>query len=391
MSWQEIEGHDRVAEMFSRAFSRGRLEGSFLFTGPEGIGKRTFAFQLAKTILCLSPDGFAPCGECESCRLFSLKPKPIQDETVSAKKTPSAKGRRAAPSPAKPDEPDEPAALAIPNHPDFYYVAKPPERAQIPIELLAGPKENRGREGLCYNIFRTPYLGTRKVAVIDDADTLNEESANSLLKTLEEPPRGAVIILIGTSPAKQLPTIRSRCQSVRFLPLSTRDLSEVLIRRGIAADFDEAKRLARYADGSCKNAIEFQNQSLEQFRPELYRNLAQERVDTLSFSKRVMEFVDEKRKEKDKTSDGEIKRRRLALVLSRAARFYRDLTRVLTGDTSPLAGNIESGTELRQAAKNRPDPDRAVRCAERTVEAIEQIDRMGNLAYIVEAWLADVR
>ncbi len=390
MSWQGIEGHDRVVEMFSRAFSRGRLEGSFLFTGPEGIGKRSFAFRLAKTILCLSPDGFAPCGKCESCRLFEMKFKPVSEEVVRSEKPLPAKTRRAVPVSGEPDEPSDPLAFDIPNHPDFYYVAKPADRAQIPIELLAGPKENRGRSGLCYNIFRTPYLGGRKVAVIDDADFLNEEGANSLLKTLEEPPRGAIIILIGTSPAKQLPTIRSRCQSVRFLPLSPRDLTAVLVSRGIAADFDEGMRLARYADGSCKNALEYNDPSLELFRPELYKQLAQPRVDAVAFSKRVIEFVEEKKKEKEKAREGEIKRRRLAIVLTRAARFYRDLTRVLSGETSLLAGNIESGADLRAAARNRPDPDRAIRNAERTVEALEQIDRMGNLTYIIEAWLSDL-
>lgn len=384
MNWSEIRGHDRVIEMFSRAFSRGRLEGSFLFTGPEGVGKRTFAFQLAKTFLCLSPDGFEPCGKCASCRFFDMKYTPPAEEAVQSGKAAPARGRNGA-------EPADPSAADAPPHPDLFYIAKPADRAQIPIELLAGPKENRGRAGLCYKIHRTPYVGERKVAIIDDADFLNEEGANSLLKTLEEPPRGALMILIGTSPAKQLPTIRSRCQSVRFLPLSTRDLSEILVNRGIAVDFEEGKRLARFADGSCKNAAEFRDKSLEQFRPELYRNLAQERIDAAAFSKRVIEFMEEKKKEKDKASDGEIKRRRLALVLSRAARFYRDLTRVLSGETSFLAGNIESGDALRQAAKNRPDPDRAVRCAERTVEALEQIDRMGNPAYIVEAWLADIR
>ncbi len=391
MSWQGIEGHDRIAEMFARAFSRGRLEGSFLFTGPEGIGKRTFAFQLAKTILCLSPEGFAPCGKCESCRLFDLKYVPVKDEIIRSEKIAQARMRREAKSEEAAEEPGDPLSFEIPNHPDFYYVAKPVDRTQIPIELLAGAKEDRGRSGLCYNIFRTPFLGSRKVAVIDDADYLNEEGANSLLKTLEEPPRGAVMILIGTSPAKQLPTIRSRCQSVRFLPLSARDLATVLLHRGIAADFEEAMRLAKYADGSCKTALEYNDKTLELFRPELYRHLAGAPIDVVGFSKRVLEFIDEKKKENDKARDAEVKRRRLAFVLSRAARFYRDLARVLSGETSLLAKNDDSGNELRLAAKNRPDLGRAVENAERTVEAIGQIDRMGNLTYIIEAWLGDIK
>jgi len=65
-------------------------------------------------------------------------------------------------------------------------------------------------------------MGGRKVAIIDDADHLNEEGANCLLKTLEEPPPCSVLILIGTSADKQLPTIRSRCQTIRFSPLPPR-------------------------------------------------------------------------------------------------------------------------------------------------------------------------
>ena len=77
------------------------------------------------------------------------------------------------------------------------------------------------REGLCHDIALKPFRGGRKIAIIDDADYLNQEGANCLLKTLEEPPEKSVIILIGTSQQRQLPTIRSRCQIVRFAPLST--------------------------------------------------------------------------------------------------------------------------------------------------------------------------
>ena len=69
---------------------------------------------------------------------------------------------------------------------------------------------------MCHNLARRPMMGTRRVAIIDDADTLDGEAANCLLKLLEEPPPRSVLILIGTSAEMQLPTIRSRCQLVRF-------------------------------------------------------------------------------------------------------------------------------------------------------------------------------
>src|SRR5256885_12928292 len=181
MSWQSIRGHDRVVEKFRRGLAKGRLASTFLFVGPPGIGKRTFALKLAQALLCekVVPEALAPCGECPSCR---------QVQSL--------------------------------NHPDIEIVTKPADNAFIPLEALIGDAEHRMRAGLCYNIALKPYSGRRKVAIIDDADYLNKEGANCLLKTLEEPPPQSVPILIGTSEQRQLPTIRSRCQIVRFQSLA---------------------------------------------------------------------------------------------------------------------------------------------------------------------------
>ena len=388
MSWQGIEGHDRVVEMFARAFSRGRLEGSFLFTGPEGIGKRSFAFQLAKTVLCMHPQGFAPCGQCESCRLFDLRYVPQKEEVVQSEKLAAARSRKSKKIESKQPEkepPKGPEPFFVPNHPDFYYISKPADRTQLPLDLLIGSKEERGQNGLCAHLSRTPFFGTRKVAVIDDADTLNEEGANALLKTLEEPPKGSLLILIGTSAAKQLPTIRSRCQLVRFAPLSNRDLAKILLNTGSADNLEEGLRLAKFAGGSCSAALEYKDESFERFRVELFKELAKPYPDYIQFSKKMIEFVDAKGK------DGQIRRRRLTVILNRAAAFYRDLTRLLSGDQSVLIGNHLSGSELRTAAQNRPDPLLAAAKTQRTIEAIGQIDRMANLPYIIESWLIDLR
>ncbi len=123
-----------------------------------------------------------PCGRCESCRLF-----------------------------------------AAGSHPDLDVVGLPKDKSTLPLELFIGDKEHRNQDGLCHRIAFRPFFGGRKVAIIDDADRFSQESANCLLKTLEEPPPRSLMILIGTSPSKQLPTIRSRSQVVRFQPLERRD------------------------------------------------------------------------------------------------------------------------------------------------------------------------
>src|SRR5262249_33835338 len=97
---------------------------------------------------------------------------------------------------------------------------------------------------LCEHFALKPARGMRKVAILDDADDLNEEAANAFLKTLEEPPPGAVLILIGTSVEVQLQTIVSRCQVVRFDPLSASDVAELLLEQGVALDAGDARRRA---------------------------------------------------------------------------------------------------------------------------------------------------
>ncbi len=183
MAWQGIEGHDRVVERFRRALVRGRLASTYLFVGPAGVGKRRFAEKLAQALLCsrVAAREMAPCGTCDAC---------VQAASLT--------------------------------HPDMYVLEKPPDRSSIPLAAFVGGDAHRMREGLCHDIALKPFMGGRKVAIIDDADWLNEESANALLKTLEEPPPDSVLILIGTAADKQLATIRSRSQIVRFALLAPR-------------------------------------------------------------------------------------------------------------------------------------------------------------------------
>ena len=235
MSWHGIEGHDQIVELFRRAIERGRLASSFLFAGPAGIGKRSFAVKLAQAMLCQQrpEEALDPCETCQSCTM-----------------------------------------VLAGTHPDLDIVAKPADKAEIPVALFIGDHEHRRQEGLCHNIALKPFMGGRKIALIDDADLLNEEGANCLLKTLEEPPPQSLLILIGTSPAKQLPTIRSRCQLVRFQPLAIETVAELLLRQGLAPDAAQARRLAQHSEGSVGRALELADPALWAFRSTLYGHLA---------------------------------------------------------------------------------------------------------------------
>ncbi|MGD9649109.1 MAG: ATP-binding protein [Pirellulales bacterium] len=344
MPWLDVEGHDEVAERFRRALERGRMAGTYLFVGPAGIGKRTFALRLAQTLLCRSRPAaeMNPCGVCPACQQVRAQ-----------------------------------------THPDLLLVGKPPDKSTIPLDLLIGPPDKRMREGLCHSLALASFMGGRKVAIIDDADDLNVEGANSLLKTLEEPPPQTTIVLIGTSLEKQLPTIRSRAQIIPFHPLPTDVLAKLIQQQGLAGDAAAAAHLAEHSEGSLQRAAELADPELWRFRGELLRSLAERPLASIAVARSVTEFVDSAGKE------AAAKRARARTVVGFAAGFYRALLR--TGAGAAAGEDQELAAAVDQASKFASlDVDRAAAQLERTLEALSQIDRNAHLATVVECWLDDL-
>ncbi|MGE3315542.1 MAG: DNA polymerase III subunit delta', partial [Planctomycetaceae bacterium] len=138
-----------------------------------------------------------------------------------------------------------------------------------------------------------PMAGMRRVAVIDDADYLNAESANAFLKTLEEPPPGSVLILIATNIDAQLPTIRSRCQPVRFGPLPVADVAALLLEQELAPSREEAESAAQLSDGSLTNAVRLLDPKLRTLREVVYQGLASEPYRGADLAARVLAALEE--------------------------------------------------------------------------------------------------
>ncbi len=342
MTWQSIRGHDRVLEKFRRALSKGRLASTFLFVGPPGIGKRTFALKLAQGLLCerVSEARLEPCGQCPSChQVMSL------------------------------------------NHPDVELIGKPADKAFIPVELLIGDLEHRMRAGLCYNIALKPYSGRRKVAIIDDADYLNKEGANCLLKTLEEPPPNSVLILIGTSEQRQLPTIRSRCQIVRFQPLSETDVADLLLEKGLCTDSVAARAAAAHSDGSLARAVWWTDAIVLEFRTELLKLLRQPDFELQPAAKMISQFVEEAGKE------SALKRERLRFVVSLAEQFYR--AALLAVEQNELPSDSELKTAVNAALHWMPE-GAPTTCVEVCLDAYSHIDANVNQATFIDWWLDEL-
>jgi DNA polymerase-3 subunit delta' len=227
---------------------------------------------------------------------------------------------------------------------------------------------------LAENLAMKPARGGRKVAILDDADDLNEQSANCFLKTLEEPPPQSLLILIGTSADRQLPTIRSRCQVVPFA-----GLPESTIRDLLAADeelsSDTVARLARLGDGSPGLAHEFAHEELWSFRRDLFGALIQPNPDSARVAAQLRELVEQAGKESGQ------QRRRAALAVRILIDGFR---RALAGsvDSAPAADDAEGKLVARMAEKL--GPDQLLRRLERCLEADTQIDRRVQLVLVVE-------
>lgn len=344
MTWVGVEGHDDIVEQFRHALRAGRLASTFLFVGPGGIGKRLFAMKLAQSLLCERHpvEDLSPCGLCPACQ---------QVDALS--------------------------------HPDLEVVSKPRDRSFIPIELFIGDREHRMREGLCHRIALKPFRGGRKVAIIDDADFLNQEGANCLLKTLEEPPPKSMIMLIGTSEQKQLPTIRSRCQVVRFRPLPEETVAQLLVSQGLVDDADQAVRLASLSGGSLQRALESADEQMSEFRDMLLTELGQPKWDSVQLAKTVGQFVDEAGKEAPR------RRARMKHVIGFAAQFYQQLMRSLSGGTVHGDAALE---RVVSAARSSwlGNAETAAACLERCIDAEGHVLANANQSTLLECWLDEL-
>lgn len=218
--FDHLAGNQRVKEILRQMLKVGRVPGALLFTGEEGVGKKLFALELAKALNCHSPQGVDACDRCSSCvRISQSKFPEYSDDKENREK------------------------LIRSDHTDVA-LARPFNRI-----LRIGPMREIEREAN----FR-PFEGKARIFIIEEADSLNESSSNALLKTLEEPPQTSHLILITSRPASLLPTIRSRCQVIRFSPLKPAEIEAHLLS-GKQVSPKDARLLSRVARGSIGRAL----------------------------------------------------------------------------------------------------------------------------------------
>ncbi|MGE5191651.1 MAG: DNA polymerase III subunit delta' [Deltaproteobacteria bacterium] len=347
MSWDALLGHAGQIERLRASGAQGRLAHAYAFVGSSGIGKKRFAVELAKCLLCENHTDaeLESCGQCPSCRQIDAG-----------------------------------------THPDLLAVGLLEGKRELLIHQFIGEGETRGKEGLCYDISLKPMSGRRRVAIIDDADCLRVESANALLKTLEEPPPNSVLILIATSADLLLPTIRSRCQILAFQPLSIADVRELLLREGVTADEREAAQAAGLSGGSLDAARQLLDPQLRALREELYNLLAAHPFGSAQTAARMIECLEPAGSEKSS------QREYAGWMIRFCVEFFRQALLAITrGDTGDAIEIPQVRKFIERLGEQGVDAsDRLIALIERCLAAEQHIDSNVAIPLCLEALFDDL-
>jgi DNA polymerase III, delta'' subunit len=258
MGWNTIIGQERVKNLLRRSIERGQLAHAYLFYGIRGVGKQATAIEFARTILCLSSKSEA-CGECASCRKTALLQHPDLSLIIPL---PVGKGEKTGDDPINSLEEDQIQTIR-------QQIALKSENPYYEIQI---PKSNFIKINSVRNLKRISSLtsveGSWKIFLICDADKMNAEASNSLLKTLEEPGDKTLLVLTTSEKDRLLPTIISRCQLVQFSPLTDQEIATALQEREHVPP-DESMLAAKIAQGSYVVASELLSENLSAERKEV--------------------------------------------------------------------------------------------------------------------------
>lgn len=279
MAFADILGHERIVEVLRRSLRTGKIAHAYLFEGNSGCGRKKTALALIQALFCRAlPDD--ACGVCPSCRKITAG-----------------------------------------NHGDIHIIEPLPDKRDISIEQL----RTMQRE-----LSLRPYEAPRKVCIIEPAERMSVNAANSLLKTLEEPPGNALIILLTENAGMLLPTIRSRCQLMRFSHLSPEHVRTLLEKTGI--DRGTASLLAPMSGGSMQQALGLDNDTLSTRREVVLSALARLDINQIAT---VFDSSEELSGNRDETLE------LLDMMLS----FFRDAVHLAAGSSDILNLNARPAIE----------------------------------------------
>ena len=338
MGWSSVLDQDRVVQTLRRALTQDRVAHAYLLHGPDGVGKRAVAYEMARALQCPEQADEA-CDACPTCRktrrmvhpdVHVNLPHPWSQEKDRDEEDMGKRIRRLGDNPYAAIDYVRRPSLADPsetsNQQVYYRIDQVRQDIIQPMSLARGE-------------------GAYKVNILIDAEKMREEAANTFLKLLEEPPPQTVFLLTTNRPEQLLPTILSRCQQLRFDPLLPETIEQALVDRENMAP-DEASMLSRMADGSYSRALELaENDALMTSRElvlDYFRAAYTQKVESLD------QCIQELK------SQG---RERVKSVLRLMLRWMRDLLLYRTmGEEAPLV-NVDQKEAVARFCNNLPDAD----------------------------------
>jgi DNA polymerase-3 subunit delta' len=211
VSFKNIKGQNRAIDFLKSSITNGKVSHAYLFTGPSGIGRKLTAVNFAKALNCPDIKDGESCDICSQCKKIDSS-----------------------------------------NHPDVLISSPAREDSSFGIDKVRSITRDAGLR---------PYEGRKKVYILDSADSMTQEAQNALLKTLEEPPSDSVLILIADDVNAMFPTIQSRAKRVRFFPLASEDIRDLLMNN-YKVDRERADILSRISSGMFGEAIKYNDEAL---------------------------------------------------------------------------------------------------------------------------------
>ena len=205
MNFAEIIGQEDAKNLLKNAIKTGTISHAYIFSGEEGSGKMMLAEAFATMLLCEEP-GDDACGQCHSCK-----------QSISH------------------------------NNPDIIYVKRDEDKKAIGVDVV--------REQINNDIVLKPYSGKYKVYIVDEAEKMNPQAQNALLKTIEEPPAYAILLLLTSNHNSLLQTILSRCITVQMKTIPTEQIVKLLMQKYQIVDY-QAQVAASFAQGNIGKAID---------------------------------------------------------------------------------------------------------------------------------------